>query len=222
MCPGGNVTNMNGVLDPRTSRRVWAFLIGATVSEAIALAYVFQPRTAWLPSLARLIFDPPGTLTGWIGAALVAGAYSGYAVHRSAVMREYAFYPRRWGPFLAVRLFAIPMALVTAVFEEVMFRKIVMDGSLHAGAGPSVQILWSAFAFGIVHAVWGLFKGNVAAALAAMAATTVLGGSLAVVYIASDRSLAPCIASHFVISLILEPWLVLTFATAAWGKTATA
>jgi hypothetical protein len=42
-----------------------------------------------------------------------------------------------------------------------------------------------------------------------MAATSVLGFMLAVVYVSSHRILAPCIVSHFLINVFIEPGLVL-------------
>jgi len=54
-----------------------------------------------------------------------------------------------------------------------------------------------------------LLKGSIRIAWEAIKATTVLGLLLAVVYVVSDRSLAPCIAGHFIIASIIEPWLIL-------------
>jgi hypothetical protein len=51
-----------------------------------------------------------------------------------------------------------------------------------------------------------------------MLATGTLGGLLAIVYIIGDRSVAPCVAAHILINVTLEPWLILTSASASWGK----
>ena len=55
----------------------------------------------------------------------------------------------------------------------------------------------------------GVFRGSVVAAIGASTATTVLGLALAIVYIVSGRVLAPCVVSHFLINLIIEPGLIL-------------
>jgi hypothetical protein len=57
--------------------------------------------------------------------------------------------------------------------------------------------------------VWGLFGRSIGAAWGAMVSTTVLGAALAVVYVVSARSLAPCIVSHFLVTGLIEPGLVL-------------
>jgi uncharacterized protein len=47
------------------------------------------------------------------------------------------------------------------------------------------------------------------AAIGATIATGVLGAAPALVYLAADRNLAPCIAAHFLINALIEPGLVL-------------
>jgi hypothetical protein len=42
-----------------------------------------------------------------------------------------------------------------------------------------------------------------------MAITGVLGAALAAVYVLGGRSLAPCIAAHFLLDVAIEPGLVL-------------
>ncbi len=72
--------------------------------------------------------------------------------------------------------------------------------------------------FGLAHAIWGVFGGKVRAALAVMLATTTLGALLALVYLAGNRSVGPCVAAHVGLNLFLEPWLVISSATLSWGK----
>jgi|GEM_PF-1819987 len=205
-------------LSKRESRIVWGFLVAATVSEVIAVAFMFQPKGSWIDSLLKYCDNPPGTPRAWILAAVVTAAYVGYSAWRSPVIRRYAFDPASWGPFIGVRLFAIPMAFVTGFFEEAFFRKWVMDVVERQGSGALAQIILSAVVFGAAHAIWGIFGGKYRAALAVMLVTTVLGGLLAVVYLVGGRSIGPCIAAHAGLNIFLEPWLVISSATGSWGK----
>jgi len=70
-----------------------------------------------------------------------------------------------------------------------------------------LQIIASALCFGAAHLMWGL--RNIAAGVNAVLATALLGLALAVVYWLSGRSLAPCVAAHFVISALIEPGLLI-------------
>jgi len=83
-----------------------------------------------------------------------------------------------------------------------------MEALARNGSNVTTQVAASALSFGAVHAVWGLMKGSLRASLGAMIATGSLGLLLALAY-ASHRSLAPCVASHFLINLFAEPGLVL-------------
>jgi membrane protease YdiL (CAAX protease family) len=205
-------------LSKRESRIVWGFMLAATVSEIIALTYMFQPDGSWTESLLRFSSNPRGTPLAWMLAAAVTAAYVGYSARRSPVIRRYAFDPASWGPFIGLRLFAIPMAVVTGFFEEAFFRKWVMDFVEQHGGAALQQIVVSAAVFGVVHAIWGVFGGKYRAALAVMTATTMLGGLLAIVYLVGGRSIGPCIAAHAGLNIFLEPWLVISSATASWGK----
>jgi len=205
-------------LTSREIRIAWGFLAGVTVSEFIAIGWAFQFNGGWVEALLKYLGTPPGTLSAWLMAAAVTGAYVAYSATRSPVIREYAFRPSNWAPFWALRLFAIPMAFVTGFFEEAFFRKSVMDMAAGHGYGDLTQILISAVVFGLAHAIWGVFGGKVRAALAVMLATTTLGALLALVYLAGNRSVSPCVAAHIGLNLFLEPWLVISSATLSWGK----
>lgn len=206
------------LLSKREFRIVWGFLFLATVSEIIAVAWLFQPTGPWIKSLLRYCTNPPGTPLAWALAVAVMAAYFAYSASRSPIIRLYAFNPASWTPFLAVRLFAIPMAFVTGFFEEAFFRKSVMDIALQHGYGNMLQVLVSALVFGMVHAIWSVFGGRFRAAFAVMIATTLLGGLLAVVYVIGNRSVGPCIAAHIALNLLLEPWMIISSATGSWGK----
>ena len=202
------------------SRLVWVFLTATTVSELIALVWIVRPGASWWATLWRYGSDPPGTAYAWALAALVTTLYVARAASRSPVIRLHAFAPGSWGPIAALRLFAVCMALVTGLFEELFFRKIVMDVAERHGLGAALQVAASAVIFGLVHGIWVVFGGNLRAALAIVGATAALGGLLAAVYLIGGRSLAPCIAAHVCLNLILEPWMAISSATRSWGRAA--
>ena len=208
------------VLTKREVRMIWSFMVGATLSETIAAAFMFRPAGSWLNALWNFASRPPGTTSAWMLAVLVLGAYLIRSAARSPVIRAYAFSPARWHPFLGMRLFALPMAAVTGFFEEAFFRKWVMDWAQQEGAGIVMQVLWSAILFGIVHAIWVVFSGKFRAAGAIVVTTGALGGLLAIVYLLGGRSIGPCIAVHIGLNLFLEPWMVISSATQSWGKPA--
>jgi hypothetical protein len=91
---------------------------------------------------------------------------------------------------------------------------MVMDLGAHHGIGPAGQVALSAAIFGIAHSVWGLFGRQWRVALGAALATGVLGALLGGVYLLGGRQLAPCVWSHMLINLALEPWLVLAAVSA--------
>jgi uncharacterized protein len=145
----------------------------------------------------------PLNAAGWLLAFVVFVAFTGYGAKRFPSVRENLLTPS----FLKV--LALAVAVSAGFCEETIFRKWVMDGVEHAHYGIMLQVVASAFAFGLVHGVWGLFRGSISAAVGATVATGVLGGALAVVFLASHRVLAPCIVSHFLIDAFAEPGLVL-------------
>ncbi len=207
-------------MDSRAKTIVWGFLAGVTLLEG-ALIYLSFPEI--LTDSARIrhyTFVPPGTVAAWLLAAAATIAYVTYAALRSPVIRTHMLAPGTWGPFLGVRVIALPMAFVTGFFEEAFFRKFLMNLAMHHGQGPAAQIAISAIVFGVAHGIWAVFGGNWRAALGPMISTGLLGAALAVVYLIGDRSLAPCAAAHIVINLFLEPWLLISSATNAWGRKA--
>jgi membrane protease YdiL (CAAX protease family) len=101
-----------------------------------------------------------------------------------------------------LKLLAVLVAVASGFCEEMIFRKGLMDLLQHKGYGFVLQLAGSAAAFGLAHAVWGLMRGSLRAALGAMIATSGLG-------LASHRIVLPCIIAHFLINLLIEPGLVL-------------
>jgi membrane protease YdiL (CAAX protease family) len=109
----------------------------------------------------------------------------------------------------ALKLLAVLAAVAAAVLEEVIFRRWIMDYLDRNSTGVALQVVVSGVAFGLAHGFWGFFGRSFAAALQAVIASGVLGAMLGVVYIMSDRSLAPCIVAHFIITALIESGLVL-------------
>jgi membrane protease YdiL (CAAX protease family) len=106
-----------------------------------------------------------------------------------------------------LKLLAVVVALAAGILEEVVFRKWVMDYLNNRGHSSLVQVIASAASFGVAHLVWGV--KSVAAGINAILSTALLGLGLAVVYLMSGRSLAPCIVAHFLVTALIEPGLVL-------------
>jgi membrane protease YdiL (CAAX protease family) len=202
------------MLESAARRSAWRAVLGVTAIEGAALGWSFH-AASW-PRITQYVFVPPGTVASWVAAAVVTILYIAYAMNGLSFVRTYAFVPRRWREATGLKLFAIPMALVTGLFEEMFFRRFLMDLAQNHGAGSVEQIGVSALSFGLVHGVWALF-GGFRAGVGATLSTAVLGGLLAGVYILGERSLLPCAASHIAINLILEPWLILAATSGRWG-----
>ncbi len=202
------------MIESAARRSAWRAVLGVTVIEAAALVWSFHAAST--DTIARYVFVPSGTSLGWIAAAVVPILYIGHAMRALSFVRTYAFVPRRWREATGLKLFAVPMALVTGLFEEMFFRRFLMDVAQHHGVGTAEQIGVSALSFGLVHGVWALF-GGFRAGVGATISTAILGAGLAGVYILSERSLLPCATSHIAINLILEPWLILAATSGRWG-----
>ena len=202
----------------RALRIAWSFLLGVTVIEAGALAWMVAPAVGHPERLQRYFLLPGGGALAWIISASTAALYAAYAARRSPLIGEMIFSVSKWSPYLGLRTVAVAEAFVTGVFEEVFFRRFVMDAALHQGMGAAIQILASAVIFGVAHGFWGFFAGNFRAGAAASLATGVLGGLLGVVYVVGGRSLLPCMTAHIAINLLLEPWLILASASGSWGR----
>ena len=84
------------------------------------------------------------------------------------------------------------------------------------GYGAIIQIIVSGLAFGLVHITWGLFSKEKRFLKGAFIATTFLGFGLAIVYLVGNRNIGPCIVSHSIINIIIEPWLMLAAVSKTW------
>ena len=202
----------------RAVRIAWSFLVGVTAIEGGALFWMVEPALGNPQRLEHYFFMPLSNALAWSVSFLTVVLYTAYAARRSPLIGEFVFSPLKWSPYLGLRFVALAEAFVTGVFEEVFFRRFVMDWALQQGFSTGVQIALSAIVFGLAHGCWGYFTGKVRAGAAASIATGILGASLGIVYIVGGRSLLPCIAAHVAINLLLEPWLILAAASGSWGQ----
>ena len=187
-------------------RKTAGILIAIGVIEAIPLGLTIAGSPPGV--LQRLYGFDPHVWPAWLLAAAVTIGYILYAVRRLPLIGERMF-DWHW-----LKLVAVLFAIVTGTFEELFFRKMLMEWAAGGGASPLLQVFVSAIIFGVAHAVWGLFGRQWRVALGAALSTTVLGGLLALVYLAAARQVAPCIWAHMLINLVLEPWLILAAVTA--------
>ena len=108
------------------------------------------------------------------------------------------------------------LAIVGGILEEVVFRRWLMDLLMGFGYGFVIQIIISGVAFGSVHIIWGLFGKEKQFLIGSFLSTTFLGFALAIIYLISDRNIGPCIVSHSLINIIIEPWLLLSAISKTW------
>jgi CAAX protease family protein len=189
----------------RAWRITFFFLIGVTLVEGIPLVLGFAGNAR------RFISSSPGTPLAWILALVIAATFIWLTVRRHQFIREHLL------TFSLLKALAIPMALVSGVFEEVFFRSFIMNLAIKGGWSTASQIFFSAITFGLAHGIWGLFGKNLRMAIGAIIATGLLGAALAVVYVVGGRSVAPCALAHVLINLVIEPWLILSAAANRWG-----
>ncbi len=154
-----------------------------------------------------------GELAGWVAAVFATIIFVALALRLPSV-RENLFRPS------SLKLLAIALAIASSVLEEVMFRRWTMNWLMEQGQGAVVQVLGAGLLFGAIHGIWGLMGRSFRAAIGATLATGFLGVMLGVVFLLAGRSLAPCIAAHFVINLLVEPGLVLAATRGEMGSRA--
>ena len=143
-------------------------------------------------------------------ALAIAAAYIAFAVKNVPPVA------RTWIRPSWTKLVVAAAALAAATVEEAVFRRLVMDYVLRQGGGWVVQVLAAGLAFGLPHGIFGLIKWNAMAAFRAATITGILGTLLGVVYLIGGRSLAPCITAHFLITVALEPGLLMAAVTNEW------
>lgn len=148
----------------------------------------------------RASFEETGL--AWVAGILLAAAYVWFSTRIPAV-RSWLVRPH------GLKALALVAAALAGTLEEIAFRKMLMDWVERSGGDAAVQVIVSGLSFGLAHIVWGGLKGNWAAAFGPVAATSVLGLGLAMVYLLGGRNLAPCIVSHFLVTALIEPGLLI-------------
>ena len=128
--------------------------------------------------------------------------YSAYAIRNIPLVRQH------WRTISFVKLLGVLAAVAAAVVEEAFFRRLLMNALLRAGWPTTAQVFASGFVFGIAHASWALVTGRVAVGVGAMVATGALGTLLGLVYIVGNRSLAPVIVAHFLVTATIQPGIM--------------
>jgi membrane protease YdiL (CAAX protease family) len=137
----------------------------------------------------------------------------------------YVFYTMKAIPFVAsmqreislFKLLGILSAVVGGIVEEVFFRRWIMDNFMSCGFNPILQVVISGVAFGLAHTSWTLLeKREFNVTLPAIISTSILGFSLAIIYLVGRRNLGPCIFAHVLINIVIEPWLMLSAVSGKW------
>lgn len=143
-----------------------------------------------------------GTPLAWVLALMVGFGYVIISMKAVPVIRE------KWLEISWFNLFGFLATISAAVVEEAFFRRFIMDRLATNGYDNLSQIILSGLLFGIAHGVWGFLKGSPLVAIKAILYTTLLGLALSIIYLIGDRSLAPCITSHYISASFIEPWLI--------------
>jgi hypothetical protein len=141
-----------------------------------------------------------GTALSWVLALLIVILYC----YSAAKISEVKYYMFRIDRLKVVAIFA---AVFAGIMEEVIYRKWIMDYLNSHDFSILWQVILSGFAFGIIHFMWGI--KNIKAGINAFISTSLLGIALAIVYAVSERSLAPCIVAHSIITALIEPGLLI-------------
>ena len=192
------------------SKTAWV-LGGATLTMFSPLAMVLAGYR--IPMFQNLGFarNSMASPLAWILATIVGIVYVLYT------MRAIPFIASMQREVSLFKLLGILSAVVGGIVEEVFFRRWIMDMLMSRGFASIIQVGVSGVAFGLAHASWTLLaKRDFKATLPAIMSTSILGISLAIVYLAGGRNLGPCIFAHVLINIVIEPWLMLSAVSGKW------
>jgi hypothetical protein len=148
----------------------------------------------------------------WISGIIVVLIYVLYTFKKIPIVYKMQ---KEISLFKFIGLFAI----IGGLIEEVVFRQWLMDLLMVKGYGLILQILISALMFSVIHVIWVIFGGELKFILGALKSTFGLGILLSLVYLIGNRNVGPCIISHSLINVIIEPWLLLSAVSKAWKTT---
>lgn len=191
--------------------------ISPKVKRNAALFLVLGGGILWFPIVALLlgrpvgflrnlgfISGPKGTPLAWCMGLAVAVFYSAYAVRNIPLVREH------WRAVSFFKLLGLLVAVAAALVEEAFFRRMIMNTLMRSGWSAPAQVFASGLVFGVGHASWGLMTGRMVVGVRTMIATGTLGTALGLVYVLGERSLAPVIVAHFIVTATIQPGI--TFA----------
>jgi hypothetical protein len=169
--------------------------------------------TAWLlrargQSLADIGWRRPASRRAWVlsvGLVILYLVPTLILVGRSAqLFSDWSFYRVSLGIILGVS---------AGICQETIFRGFVIRQTRDAGLPVAVQVLLSSVLFGLALSRIGWAGTGTAppigVALAAVAASTILGAAFAAIYLAGRRSLGPAIFAHAAIDVIVQPGMIL-------------
>lgn len=189
--------------------------ISPKVRRNSAIFLVLAGGIMWFPVVKLLMGSPPGflrhlsfvsgsrgTLLAWCMGLVVAVFYGAYAVRNIPLVREH------WRAVSFFKLLGILVAVSAALVEEAFFRRLLMDALMRAGWSTVVQVVASGLIFGLAHGIWGIMTGRVSVGVGTMIATGTLGIALGLVYVVGNRSLAPVIVAHFMVTATIQPGIM--------------
>ncbi len=198
-------------------RGLFAIASGWIAFAAVVLILRLRGQT-----LADIGWGRRSSVWGWLGVVVVLAFYtwsSFFAYIRPGLhMLDWSTWSTDWSLFRIGM--AVGIGITAGISEEAAFRGFVMTQARDGRAPVLAQILLSGVLFGAAHFGWGGLGGggfHLAAALGAVAATTVFGTLFAIVYAIGGRSLLPCILGHMVFNFIMEPWMLLRAVTGGFG-----
>lgn len=108
------------------------------------------------------------------------------------------------------------LSIIGGLIEELVFRQWLMNVLDSKGYGMIIQVLISGILFALIHILWVIFSRDKKFLLGAFISTFLLGTLLAIVYLIGNRNVGPCIISHALINIIIEPWLLLAAISKDW------
>jgi len=193
--------------------RMISFLILTGFSTSMSIPLVlwgfkktdyFLNRIGFTESVLSLHF-------AWILALLISIGYISYT------FKAVPFVRKSQSEFSMLKIIGIWAALASGIVEELFFREMVISWLQNMGLGNILQVVMSALFFGMAHAIWVLFRGDAKIIIPVVVSTTVLGVLLGLLFLISSRNLLPCIVSHTLINLVVEPWLILSAVSGKMG-----
>jgi len=196
----------------RNPERLSAWILaGIAATEGTWVAINFAHSPSGFLKYAGFASGESGTFAGWALAAVVVVLFVWFSARLPSVRANLL-------RLSFLKALGLAVAVAAGFLEEIIFRKWLMDYLSREEIGSVLQVLASGLAFGLAHGAWGLVGRSLRAAVGATVVTGALGTALAIVYIASGRSVAPCIAAHFLINAFVEPGLVLAATRGEMGR----